>query len=267
MSNGPARDESGRISWLRRHKIGSASAQGCDPARNVPVEADFKVGQPLGKVGRAPDLPVGELACRGGNKAVRISFHKPPFRDPAARTVRSALCAYICRNALVFLAHEPPVAVDDERDAPRVVGDFDPKVVVEPVVGRDPVNVCGRCRRRRISILCIKGQFSPRELTLEPLLEEPAEAALPVKVARPLPAFVEFLFDPLLVFALPVCLVEQERPEGLDVLFEDAGERLDGEAGGGLRGRGGGGRGGGSFWRERVRACSLRYGVRANMRC
>ena len=39
---------------------------------NAPVKADFKVGQPLSKVGRAPDLPVGELACRGDTKVVSV---------------------------------------------------------------------------------------------------------------------------------------------------------------------------------------------------
>ena len=93
MSNGPARDESGRISWLHRQtwgQFGHVPEQG-HTARNVPVEADFKIGQPLGKVGCAPDLPVGELACCGGNKAVRISLYKntclhAPSGAPCART-------------------------------------------------------------------------------------------------------------------------------------------------------------------------------------
>lgn len=96
-----------------------------------------------------------------------------------------------------------------------------------------------------------KGPFSSRSFcrrdslrTFETLLENPAEPAVAVKVARPLSPPVELLLDPLVVPALFRGLLEEEGPERLDVLVERGGELLDRQArelllrrkGAGLRG-------------------------------
>jgi hypothetical protein len=47
------------------------------------------------------------------------------------------------RNRFVVLHEQPPIAVDDEGNPPRMVRRLDPKMVVEPVIRRRAVDVCG----------------------------------------------------------------------------------------------------------------------------